>query len=118
MSSRLEWFKKRYTAGHLTWSELEDALNLLEHYENQNPVLSKEKWRLTEENQRIQKEWDMCDKACKMWRTRAENLIGAVRVFVDKNFKGGSKANREDYTQMVTAADVYKLRESLEANKW
>ena len=41
-----------------------------------------------------------------------ENLLGeAVDKFLAKHFKGGSKADREDYASLVSAKDIYDLRE-------
>lgn len=38
-------------------------------------------------------------------------LKQGVKRFVDKNFHGGSKADREDYTTMVSCKDIWDLRE-------
>jgi hypothetical protein len=46
-----------------------------------------------------------------------EILLQAVEKFVDKNFHGGSKSSREDYVVMVTAKDIYDLREALRQAK-
>lgn len=40
-------------------------------------------------------------------------LKNAVKKFVNKNFHGGSKANREDYVVMVSSKDIWELRELL-----
>lgn len=46
-------------------------------------------------------------------RDEAAELRAAVQAFVDKYFQPGSKADRPDYSLMVTAADVFALREAL-----
>jgi hypothetical protein len=102
---------KRFSEGNLGSSELNDMLDLLD-------TLERKVATLTTVNERLQKERTITDRACTMWRTRAENFRKALDPFIEKNFKGGSKANREDYSCMVTSADIYKLREVLEANKW
>lgn len=40
-------------------------------------------------------------------------LKQAIKGFVDKNFYGGAKADREDYTVMVSSKDIWDLRELL-----
>ena len=42
---------------------------------------------------------------------RESLLEKAVSIFLDKHFKGGSKADREDYASLVSAKDIYDLRE-------
>lgn len=34
-----------------------------------------------------------------------------INKFVDKNFHGGAKADREDYTTMVSCKDIWDLKE-------
>ncbi|MED1125284.1 hypothetical protein [Bacillus atrophaeus] len=36
-----------------------------------------------------------------------------VEIFVKKNFQGGAKADREDYSQMVSCKDIWDLREAI-----
>jgi hypothetical protein len=38
-------------------------------------------------------------------------LREGIQKFLDKNFIGGSKSDREDYTQMVSCKDIWELRE-------
>lgn len=38
-------------------------------------------------------------------------LRQGIQKFIDKNFVGGSKCDREDYGQMVSCKDIYDLRE-------
>lgn len=38
-------------------------------------------------------------------------LRNGIKRFVDKNYVGGSKADREDYSQMVSCRDIHLLRE-------
>jgi len=40
-----------------------------------------------------------------------EVLIQGIQKFVDKNFHGGAKSNREDYGSMVMSKEIYDLRE-------
>ncbi|PTY93041.1 hypothetical protein [Heyndrickxia sporothermodurans] len=47
----------------------------------------------------------------KLLKRRCKELEDGVRKFVDKNYTGGSKSDREDYAQMVSAKDIYDLRE-------
>jgi hypothetical protein len=44
-------------------------------------------------------------------------LNNAVEVFLEKHYQGGSKADREDYSVMVTAKDIYDLKEVFMAQK-
>lgn len=44
-------------------------------------------------------------------KRRCKELESGIKAFVDKNYTGGSKSDREDYTQMVSAKDIYDLRE-------
>ena len=44
-------------------------------------------------------------------QSEVTRLRQGIQKFVDKNFHGGSKCDREDYTQMVTCKDIYVLRE-------
>lgn len=39
-----------------------------------------------------------------------KKLKNGIKKFVDKNFVGGQKSDREDYTQMVSCKDIYELR--------
>jgi hypothetical protein len=41
-------------------------------------------------------------------------LKQGIQKFVDKNFTGGSKSDREDYSQMVSCKDIWDLRELIE----
>jgi len=43
----------------------------------------------------------------------ALDIIEAVESFVEKNYKGGSKADRADYSQMVSCRDIWELRNSI-----
>lgn len=38
-------------------------------------------------------------------------LKQGLKQFVDKNFHGGAKADREDYIAMVSCKDIWDLRE-------
>lgn len=42
-----------------------------------------------------------------------KRLREGIKKFVDNNFVGGSKADREDYCQRVNCKDIYDLRELL-----
>jgi hypothetical protein len=44
-------------------------------------------------------------------------LKQGIQKFVDKNFTGGSKSDREDYSQMVSCKDIYDLRELIRESK-
>lgn len=44
-------------------------------------------------------------------------LKQGIQKFVDKNFVGGSKSDREDYTQIVSCKDIWDLRELIIDNK-
>jgi hypothetical protein len=44
-------------------------------------------------------------------RDEAARLREGVEKFVAKNFHGGAKADREDYGSLVSAKDIYDLRE-------
>lgn len=41
-------------------------------------------------------------------------LKKGIKHFVDKNFKGGSKADRTDYATMVSCRDIWLLKELIE----
>ncbi|MCG8395715.1 hypothetical protein LWS67_03555 [Bacillus atrophaeus] len=45
------------------------------------------------------------------------NLESAIETFLDKNFSGGSKADREDYCTHVSCKDIWDLREVYRAYK-
>ncbi|MFE8700927.1 hypothetical protein ACFYKX_11730 [Cytobacillus sp. FJAT-54145] len=45
-----------------------------------------------------------------------EKLRATVQNFVDKNFHGGSKADREDYSTRVSCKDIWDLREAINLN--
>ena len=53
------------------------------------------------------------DDCIKHLKLQNEILKQGIKKFVDKNFVGGSKCDREDYTQMVSCKDIYDLRELL-----
>jgi succinate dehydrogenase flavin-adding protein (antitoxin of CptAB toxin-antitoxin module) len=38
----------------------------------------------------------------------------ALKKFLDKNFHGGSKADRENYVQMVSCKDIWDLKQLIE----
>ncbi|MGM7720698.1 hypothetical protein [Metabacillus sp. Hm71] len=45
-----------------------------------------------------------------MQETIKEQLLeNAIKTFLEKNFTGGAKADREDYIQMVSCKDIYDL---------
>lgn len=42
--------------------------------------------------------------------TLKEKLLEeAIKTFLEKNFSGGSKSDRDDYIQMVSCKDIYEL---------
>lgn len=61
----------------------------------------------------LNKENEHLKKAVQWWIDEEEKLENGIRVFVNKHFTGGSKANRDDYGQMVSTSDIYELRELL-----
>lgn len=42
-----------------------------------------------------------------------KNLKDATMNFVDKNYHGGAKSDREDYSVMVSCKDIWELRQVL-----
>jgi hypothetical protein len=47
----------------------------------------------------------------KYLETENKILKQGIQKFIDKNFVGGSKCDREDYAQMVSCKDIWDLRE-------
>lgn len=45
------------------------------------------------------------------------NLESAIETFLEKNFPGGGKSDREDYVRMVSCKDIWDLREAYRAYK-
>jgi hypothetical protein len=43
-----------------------------------------------------------------------EKLRNGIKKFLDKNFKGGSKVDREDYVQMVSCKDIWDLKQLID----
>jgi hypothetical protein len=57
-------------------------------------------------------------KEAKIWKEVAllktqqlDEIKETLHSFLEKNYSGGSKADREDYTCMVTCKDIYELYE-------
>ncbi|NCT23848.1 hypothetical protein GWR57_07285 [Bacillus subtilis subsp. subtilis] len=46
-----------------------------------------------------------------------KNLESAIETFLEKNFPGGGKSDREDYVRMVSCKDIWDLREAYRAYK-
>lgn len=46
-----------------------------------------------------------------------KNLESAIEMFLEKNFPGGGKSDREDYVRMVSCKDIWDLREAYRAYK-
>ncbi len=45
------------------------------------------------------------------------NLESAIETFLEKNFTGGGKSDREDYVRIVSCKDIWELREAYRAYK-
>lgn len=64
-----------------------------------------------DENKELKQKLHETEDGFEYWELKHNRLKEDIRVFLDKNFTGGAKSDRENYTQMVSCKDIWDLRE-------
>jgi len=65
--------------------------------------------QLQQNNHSLQEENNQLSQGFDYWEIKCHGLQKGIQSFVEKNYSGGAKADREDYTQMVSYKDIYEL---------